>query len=73
MLNFFAAGEENGEDREFMNQEFLKIRNQEDPYSYKYHSAVPDSLAYPDAEEAEKTLAIKDVEAWVEKWGLHRG
>jgi hypothetical protein len=32
-------------------------------YLYEYHSVVPDSLAYADAEEAEKTLAIKDVEA----------
>jgi hypothetical protein len=54
MLRFFAPGAENGEFREIMYQEFLKIRAQEDPYATKYMCLPPDALSYQDARQTEK-------------------
>jgi hypothetical protein len=72
MLNFFAPGEENRDARESMRQECLKIRDQKDPYTFKYMPDPPDSLAYGDAaEETETTLIIQDVARWVEQWDSH--
>jgi hypothetical protein len=55
MLSFFAPGAEIGEFRETMYQEFLKIRDQEDPYATKYMCKPPDALSYEDARQAEKS------------------
>jgi hypothetical protein len=38
MLNLFSPGAENCEARESMSQDFLKIRDKEDPYRYKFIS-----------------------------------
>jgi hypothetical protein len=56
-----------------MYQEFLKIRDQEDPFRYKYMSDPPDAVAYTDAQVSEKTLTLKHVAAWVERWKRHLG
>jgi hypothetical protein len=67
------TGAENSEARESMYQEFLKIRDQEDPFRYKYMSDPPDAVAYTDAQVSEKTLTLKHVAAWVERWKRHLG
>ena len=36
-------------------------------------SAVPDSLAYTDAEVAETKLTLENVSTWVERFSRHRG
>ncbi len=41
-----------------MYQDFLKIRDQEDPYRYKYMSDPPDTVAYADAQVAQRTLSM---------------
>ena len=66
MLNFFAPGEDNSDDRRSMQQHFLKIRDQAEPYSYKYMDPPPDELSYTDAMVAEKTLTIEHVTKWVD-------
>jgi hypothetical protein len=73
MLNFFSPGAENCEAREFVYQDFLKIRDQEHPYNYKYMSAPSDTVAYADALMAEKTLTMEHVVDWVDKWKRHPG
>ena len=37
-----------------MYQDFLKIRDQEDPYRYKYMSGPPDTVAYADALQSKR-------------------
>jgi hypothetical protein len=72
MLNFFSPEAENGEARESMHQDFLKIRDQEDPYRYEFMSDPPDTVAYANAQVAEKTLTLKHVANWVERRHLGR-
>ena len=73
MLNFFAPGEDNSDDRRTMKQHFLKIRDQAEPYSYNYVDPVPNVLSYTDAIVAEKTLTIEDVTKWVDLHDRHGG
>jgi hypothetical protein len=72
-LTTFAPGAENDECRETMKQEFLKLRNQEDPYTSKYMRDPPDSLSYEDARKAEKKLTMENVVTWVERFDRHCG
>jgi hypothetical protein len=73
MLNLFSPGAENCEARESMSQDFLKIRDKEDPYGYKYIFDPPDTVTYADAQVAQKTLRLKHVADWVERWKRHPG
>ena len=70
---FLFTGVESCDARESMYQEFLKIRDQEDPYRNKYMSDPPDTVAYADALVAEKTLTMEHVANWVERWKRHLG
>jgi hypothetical protein len=52
-----------------MNQEFLMIRNQEEPYTFKYNTLPPAIIPYEAAEKSERELTLVNVADWVEQWG----
>jgi hypothetical protein len=68
MLNFFSPGVEKCEAQESMYQNFLNIRDQEEPNRNKLISDPPDTVAYADAKFAEKTSTLTHVAEWVERW-----